>query len=97
MGDFVGAAVGAAQADMARVLAAANAIQAQYNSTKPLMTAQTATGGRADQELGDWNALCNQVLSLLGGLAGAAQAIVADTQAQAEAALKKNPSLAHVS
>jgi hypothetical protein len=97
MGDFVGAAVGAAQADMAKVLAAASAIQAQYNSTRPLMTAQTAAGGRADQDMGDWNALCNQVLSLLGGLAGATQTIVADTRAQAEAALKKDPGLARVS
>jgi hypothetical protein len=96
MGDFVGAAVSAAEDDMARVAAAASAIQGQYGKTKPLMNAQTASGGQADQDMGDWNALASQVLALLGGLPGAEQSIISGVQAQAEAELKKDPGLARV-
>lgn len=96
MGDFVGQAVAAAEEDMGKVASAASAIQAQYSKTKSLMNAQTASGGQADQDMGDWNALAGQVLSLLGGLPAAEQAIISGVQAQAEAELKKDPGLARV-
>lgn len=82
--NIVADAVQAAAADMARVQAAADAINGAVGRVRPLLSGQTWTGPAATAWEGDWNNSCSAVLSCLNALPGAEASVIAGVQRQAE-------------
>jgi uncharacterized protein YukE len=98
MGDYVAEAVQAASGDMARVAAAADAINGAIGKVRPWLTGQTWTGPAATAWEGEWTSLYNSVQSCLNSSLPSAEAsVISAVRQQAEQQLKKDPALAHVS
>ena len=77
-------AVGAAEGDMAKVQAAADAISAAVKKVQPLLNSGTWQGPEATSWMGEWNSLYAAVLRCLDGLPAAEANVVSQVHAQVE-------------
>lgn len=82
-GDLVAEDVSAAQADMARVQAAADAIHTAIGKVAPLLNSGTWQGPDATAWIGEWQSFYQGVQSCLNGLPAAEAQVVAKVRADA--------------
>ena len=83
-GDIIAEAVGEAQDDMARVQAAAQAIQQAIGSVQPLLTSDTWEGPAATAWIGQWQSFYKAVQSCLDSLPAAESEVVSQVRASME-------------
>lgn len=89
-GALIEEAVSAAEDDMSRVQAAAEAINTAIGKVRPLLTKGTWDGPPATAWIGDWNGFYQSVQSMLGGLPAAEAAVVSKVQTDMEAQARKH-------
>ncbi|MBO0808569.1 MAG: hypothetical protein J2P32_09745 [Actinobacteria bacterium] len=89
-GALIEEAVSAAESDMSRVQAAAEAINTAIGKARPLLTSGTWKGPPATAWIGDWNGFYKSVQSMLGGLPAAESAVVSKVQTDMEAQARKH-------
>lgn len=94
MNNLVGEAVGAAEADMGTVQAAADAISSAIGKVRPLLSGQTWTGPAATAWEGDWNSFYAGVMSCLNSLPSAEASVIAAVRQQAEQIVKQQAAAA---
>lgn len=75
-------AVAGAEADMARVQAAADAIRQAIGKVAPLLDAGTWQGPAAAAWIGEWNGFYQAVQSCLNALPAAEQQVISQVRAQ---------------
>jgi hypothetical protein len=80
----------AAQQDMARVQAAADAISAAIGTVAPLLDSGTWQGPEAAAWIGEWHSFYQAVRSCLGGLPAAQAQVVAKVRADAEKMIQQH-------
>jgi hypothetical protein len=83
-GNLAEEAVSAAEGDMARVQAAADAISAALKKVEPWLNAGTWQGPDATTWMGQWNSFYATVQSCLNGLPAAEANVVSQTRIQME-------------
>ena len=89
-GQLVEEAVSEAESDMARVQAAAEAINAAIGKVRPLLSGDTWQGPDASSWISDWNGFYKSVQSCLGGLPAAEKAVVAKVQSDMESQARQH-------
>jgi hypothetical protein len=89
-GQLVEEAVSEAESDMARVQAAAEAINAAIAKVRPLLSGDTWQGPDAAAWIGDWNGFYKSVQSCLGVLPAAEKAVVAKVQSDMESQARQH-------
>ncbi len=82
--NIVGDAVASAEADMSKVQAAADAINAAIGKVRPLLGGDTWTGPAASAWEGDWNSFYGSVVSCLNSLPSAEASVISGVRQQAE-------------
>ena len=82
--DIIGDAVSAAEADMSKVQAAADAISAAIGKVRPLLGGDTWTGPAASAWEGDWNSFYGTVTGVLNSLPSAEASVINGVRQQAE-------------
>ena len=88
LGDIVGQAVEAAQADMNTVQSAADAISAAIANVKPWLTPETWDGDAATAWVGQWTSFYQGVQNCLNNLPYAESDVVSAVQTQMQAELR---------
>lgn len=83
-GDLVAEEVSAAQTDMAKVQAAADAISQAISKVRPWLSSGTWDGPEATSWIGDWQSFYQGVQSCLNSLPNAETDVVAQVRQQAE-------------
>jgi hypothetical protein len=84
LGQLAGEAVGAAEGDMAKVQAAADAISVAIKKVQPWLNSGTWQGPEATSWMGEWNSFYAAVLSCLNGLPAAEANVVSQVRVQME-------------
>lgn len=92
LGQLVGEAVAYAEADMARVEAAAAAIKSAIGKARPWLDASTWQGLAAADWLGQWRSLYASVQRCLDDLPAAEAQVVAQVQTRMEDMVKARTS-----
>jgi uncharacterized protein YukE len=90
LGQLAEEAVNAAEGDMARVQAAADAISAAIKKVQPLLNSGTWQGPAATAWTGEWNSLYAAVASCLNGLPAAEANVVAQVRTQMEKMIQQH-------
>jgi uncharacterized protein YukE len=83
-GDLIQEAVQEAEADMAKVQGAADAIQSAISRVEPWLDPATWQGSEATAWIGEWKSFYQAVQSCLNGLPAAEAQVIATVRSQME-------------